>query len=266
MLCAAAIIGAISGVGSWALFESLDHATSLRIDHSWLLWLLPLVALVLGLAYHYAGGETSRGTSLVIESSLPPSTVSSHASDTSELTHPVKVPSRMAPMIFGATYLAQLTGASVGREGAALQIAGSLSSLVMRPFRIAASDARLMMVASMAGAFGGAFGVPIAGAVFALEVQQTGRLRYDALAPALVASIAADIVEIGQQKDLRHQPLCYSRWRLRVRVISHCPVERADKGLYRVRKSLRGHGLQNVLETRLHRWPILAYRARDCGY
>lgn len=197
VLCAAAIIGAISGVGSWALFESLDQATSLRIDHSWLLWLLPLVALVLGLAYHYAGGESSRGTSLVIESSLPPSTVSSYASDTSELTHPVKVPSRMAPMIFGATYLAQLTGASVGREGAALQIAGSLSSLVMRPFRIAASDARLMMVASMAGAFGGAFGVPIAGAVFALEVQQTGRLRYDALAPALVASVAADFVVEG---------------------------------------------------------------------
>jgi H+/Cl- antiporter ClcA len=100
-------------------------------------------------------------------------------------------------MIFGATYLAQLTGASVGREGAALQIAGSLSSLVMRPFRIAASDARLMMVASMAGAFGGAFGVPIAGAVFALEVQQTGRLRYDALAPALIASVAADFVVEG---------------------------------------------------------------------
>ena len=194
---AAALIGAISGLGSWALFESLDHATSLRLDHTWSIWLLPAVALLLGLAYHYAGGEAARGTSLVIERSLPPTTVASNVSHDSEHADPVGVPVRMAPMIFGATYLAQLTGASVGREGAALQIAGSLSSLVMKPFRIASSDARLMLVAAMAGAFGGAFGVPIAGAVFALEVQQTGRLRYDALAPALVASVTADFVVEG---------------------------------------------------------------------
>lgn len=197
IVCAAAIIGAISGLGSWALFESLDQATSLRLDHAWLIYVLPAVALLLGLAYHYAGGEATRGTSLVIDRSLPSPAGASNVDEDSEPLDVVRVPARMAPMIFGATYLAQLAGASVGREGAALQIAGSLSSLVMRPFRIAASDARLMLVAAMAGAFGGAFGVPIAGAVFALEVQQTGRLRYDALAPALVASITADFVVEG---------------------------------------------------------------------
>lgn len=197
IVCAAVVIGAVSGLGSWALFEALDQATSLRLDNSWLIWMLPAVALLLGLAYHYAGGEAARGTSLVIDRSLPPAADASSLADSSECADSVRVPTRMAPMIFGATYLAQLTGASVGREGAALQIAGSLSSFVMRPFRIAPSDARLMLVAAMAGAFGGAFGVPIAGAVFALEVQQTGRLRYDALAPALIASVTADFVVEG---------------------------------------------------------------------
>ncbi len=196
VLVGAILIGSISGFGSWALFESLDHATSLRLDHPWLLWLLPLVALGLGIVYHVAGGDSERGTSLVIERSLPPHDAEHDISGVraDDAIDTVQVPSRMAPMIFGATYAAQLTGASVGREGAALQIAGSLASFVMKPLRLAASDRRLMLIAAMAGAFGGAFGVPIAGAVFALEVQQTGRLRYDALAPALAASITADFV------------------------------------------------------------------------
>lgn len=186
----AVAIGAISGLGSWALFEVLDRATDLRLDHPWLLWLLVPVALGLGLLYHHAGGESARGTSLVIEQSLPPTPGAGESER-------VAVPARMAPMIFGATALAQLTGASVGREGAALQIAGSLASAVMKPIRLPARDARLMLIAAMAGAFGGAFGVPIAGAVFALEVQQTGRLRYDALAPALAASVTADFIVEG---------------------------------------------------------------------
>lgn len=186
-------IGAISGVASWALFESLDQATSTRLDNTWLIWFLPAVALVLGLVYSVWGAQSARGTSLVIERSLPPAEGSHEAAGASDAS----LPRRMAPMIFGATYLAQLTGASVGREGAALQVAGSLASLAMRPFRLAAADSRLLLVASMAGAFGGAFGVPIAGAIFALEVRQTGRLRYEALAPALAASLTADFVVEG---------------------------------------------------------------------
>lgn len=190
-------IGALSGLGSWALFESLDHATSLRLDHPWLLWLLGPAAFALGLVYWLWGGRISRGTSLVIEQSLAPARMNGSTDAATIDTDAVDVPRRMAPMIFGATYLAQLTGASVGREGAALQIAGSLTSAVARLLRLEPHNARLLLIASMAGAFGGAFGVPIAGAVFALEVQQTGRLRYDALAPALAASVTADFVVEG---------------------------------------------------------------------
>jgi len=184
---AACLIGAVSGLTSWALFEALDHATTLRLDHTWLVWLLPAAALTLGSAYHYFGAASNGGTSLVIEQSLPPR-------DAEQQDHSPRIPYRMAPFIFAATFIAQLTGASVGREGAALQISGSVTSLLTRPFRLKPSDMRLMLIAAIAGAFGGAFGVPMAGAIFGLEIQQTGRMRYEGLAPALAASITADLI------------------------------------------------------------------------
>lgn len=201
----AVAVGAVSGVGSWALFEALDAATTSRLDTPWLVWLLPLAALGLGAAYHFAGADANKGTSLVITESLVPS-------DASE--RPPHVPARMAPMIFGATYIAQVTGASVGREGAALQIAGSVVTTLLKPFRLPAHEMRLMLIAAMAGAFGGAFGVPVAGAIFALEVQRTGRIRYEALAPALAASVTADyVVEgLGRSTPMITLPVTLDAW------------------------------------------------------
>ena len=189
VMALAVVVGAVSGLGSWALFEALDAATSTRLETPWLVWLLPVAAFALGAAYHYYGAEANKGTSLVITESLAPIDPAAERAP--------HVPARMAPMIFGATYIAQLTGASVGREGAALQIAGSAVSTLLKPFRLPAHELRLMLIAAMAGAFGGAFGVPVAGAIFALEVQRTGRIRYEALAPALAASVTADYVVEG---------------------------------------------------------------------
>jgi H+/Cl- antiporter ClcA len=203
----AAVVGAVSGVGAWALFEALDSATATRLDNGWLVWLLPVAALALGAAYHYMGAEANRGTSLVITESLVPESAD-------DVERSPRVPIRMAPMIFGATWIAQLTGASVGREGAALQIGGSLTTTLLRPLRLPAHEMRLALIAAMAGAFGGAFGVPFAGAIFALEVQRTGRIRYEALAPALAASITADyVVEgLGRSTPLVALPVDLDAW------------------------------------------------------
>lgn len=184
---ASVVVGTIGGLGSWALFEALDHATSTRLDHDWLVWLLPIAAGILGFAYWKFGGAANRGTSIVI----------ANANGGDDTTPVEPVPVRMAPMIFGATYIAQLTGASVGREGAALQISGSVTSLLARPLRLNDGDRRLLMTAAMAGAFGGAFGVPLAGAIFGIEVQRTGRPRYEGIIPALIASVTADFVVEG---------------------------------------------------------------------
>lgn len=58
-------------------------------------------------------------------------------------------------------------------------------------------DRRLLLIAALAGGFGAVFGVPLAGAVFALEVQSIGRIRYEAFVPALAASLVGDLVMSG---------------------------------------------------------------------
>lgn len=58
-----------------------------------------------------------------------------------------------------------------------------------------------MLIAAIAGGFGSVFGVPLAGAVFALEVQAVGRVRYEALVPALTASVLGDMIVSGLGVD-----------------------------------------------------------------
>jgi H+/Cl- antiporter ClcA len=64
-------------------------------------------------------------------------------------------------------------------------------------------------VAALGGGFGAVFGVPLAGAVFALEVQSVGRVRYEALVPALTASIVGDLMvgALGHDHAVRLLPV-----------------------------------------------------------
>lgn len=173
------LAGVLSGAASAAFLLSLKWATETFQDNGWLLYLLPLTGLLIGLAYHYGGGRSVEGNNLII----------------SEIHDPQAwVPRRMAPMVFIGTIASHLSGASVGREGTAIQMGGSLTDLASRTLRLRPADRRIMLIAAIAGGFGSVFGVPLTGAVFALEVQAVGRVRYDALVPALAASVVGDMV------------------------------------------------------------------------
>jgi H+/Cl- antiporter ClcA len=132
--------------------------------------------------YHRWGGRAAAGNALLLD----------------EIHEPTAwVPRRMAPLIFASTLAAHLFGASVGREGSALQMSGSLTDGLARLLRLRPSERRLLLIAALAGGFASVFGVPLAGAVFALEVQAIGRVRYEALVPALSAAITGDLVVRG---------------------------------------------------------------------
>ncbi len=177
-----AIVGVLAGVASAVFLKALDWATRTREAHGWLLFVLPLAGFVVGLAYHYGGGRSSEGNNLILD----------------EIHEPKAwVPRRMAPLIFVGTIITHLFGGSAGREGTAIQMAGSITDTVFRSHRISPADRRLLLIAAIAGGFGSVFGVPIAGCIFALEVQSIGRIRYDALVAALSASIVGDIVVRG---------------------------------------------------------------------
>jgi H+/Cl- antiporter ClcA len=179
---AGAVVGVIAGLTSAGFLESLSWATRTREDHGWLLWCLPLVGLLCGLAYHYAGGRAAGGNSLIIEETHEPTTW---------------LPRRMAPLTFAFTVVGHLTGASVGREGTAIQMAGGLTDTGARLLDITGPRRRMLLIAAIAGGFGAVFGVPLAGTVFGLEVLSVGRLRYDALVPAFAAAVVGDRIVHG---------------------------------------------------------------------
>jgi H+/Cl- antiporter ClcA len=177
-----AVVGLLAGLSSAAFLETLTWATNVRTDHGWLLYLLPVAGLAIGLVYQYVGGRAAQGNTLIIE----------------EIHEPTAwVPRRMAPLVFVGTVATHLFGGSAGREGTAIQMSGSLTDAASRLMRLRPADRRLMLIAALGGGFGAVFGVPIAGCVFALEVQAVGRMRYDALVPALTASIVGDLVVRG---------------------------------------------------------------------
>lgn len=171
--------GVLAGLASYAFLEGLDRVTDFRLEHRGIIFLLPVAGLVIGLLYHYVGGRAAEGNSLLLDEIHEPTTW---------------VPRRMAPLVLIGAWGTHLFGGSVGREGVALQMSGSLTDGLARLLRLGPADRRLLLAAALGGGFGAVFGVPLAGAVFALEVQSIGRVRYEALVPALTASLVGDRV------------------------------------------------------------------------
>ncbi|MBI5089844.1 MAG: chloride channel protein [Actinobacteria bacterium] len=185
-----AVVGVLAGLSSAAFLEALRWVTEVRLDHGWLIALLPAGGLAIGAVYHYLGGRSAGGSVLIIDEIHEPTTW---------------VPRRMAPLVFGGTVATHLFGGSAGREGTAIQMSGSLTDAFSRHARLGPADRRMLLIASLGGGFGAVFGVPFAGWVFALEVRTGGRMRFDACLPALVASFVGDAVVRGL--GVEHTPL-----------------------------------------------------------
>lgn len=170
---AAGAVGSACALFLW----SLDLATQARWDHPWLLWLLPVAGLAVGWLYHTLGRSVEAGNNLIVEQIHEPD---------------AGVPLRMAPMILLGTVITHLFGGSAGREGTAVQMGGSIASTVGRWLRLEREDVRILLMTGVAAGFGGVFGTPVAGAVFAMEVLAIGRISYEAIVPCLIASLIGD--------------------------------------------------------------------------
>ena len=104
------------------------------------------------------------------------------------------IPGRMAPMIFIATFLSHFFGASAGREGAALQLGGSISNQLGKLFKLNSENRHIVIMCGMSAGFSSVFGTPLAATLFALEVTNVGMMNYGALVPCVFASLIASIV------------------------------------------------------------------------
>lgn len=171
----AIIVGAIVGLCGTAFYFALSLVTVLRTQNIWLIFLLPLGGLGIVAMYRFLHNEKDTGTNLVISAI--------HSDD--------ELPLRMAPLIFVSTLITHLFGGSAGREGAALQMGGSIGNALGKLFRFDDKDKHVMIMCGMSAAFSALFGTPMAAAILPMEMVSVGVMYYIALVPCVISSLVA---------------------------------------------------------------------------
>ena len=182
LLLLSCVVALLAGTASAFFLHSLVWATAMRDSHRYLLCLLPLAGFVVGWVYLRYGSRVEAGNNLLIDEIHDPTRI---------------IPLRMVPLVLWGTVMSHLFGASVGREGTAVQMGGALADQLIHLLKLGNADRRILLMCGIAAGFASVFGTPLAGAVFALEVLAIGRMRYDALFPCLLAAIVADQVGLA---------------------------------------------------------------------
>lgn len=170
-----AVIGAVVGVVGITFHILLEEVTAFRMSHPWILFLLPLGGLVIAGLYHLLRMQNDRGTNLIL--------IAVRVNE--------KVSLRLTPLIFISTIITHLLGGSAGREGAALQIGGSIGSFIGRKIKLDEKDERIITMCGMSAGFAALFGTPVAAVLFSMEVITVGIMHYSAIVPSIIAAITA---------------------------------------------------------------------------
>ena len=174
-LVCASIAGVACGAVGAAFFHLVSWATRMRQADPWLLYFLPVGGLVIVFVYRLCRMGTERGTNAVLESAQQGK----------------RAPLRLTPLIIMATFITHLLGGSAGREGAALQIGGSMGGWLGEKLRLDQKNQRIMVLAGMSAVFAALFGTPLTAAVFSVEVICVGVVYHAALLPCALASLVS---------------------------------------------------------------------------
>lgn len=184
------LIGFFSGSASAFFLVSLEFVTQFRIQHQWIIWLLPLGGLLVGFSYYYWGESVVKGNNLLLE----------------EYENPQKViPFKMAPLVLLGTLLTHLFGGSAGREGTAVQMSGAIADQFTKLFKLDNSERKILIILGISAGFASVFGTPLAGAIFALEVLYFSKINFKSIILSfLVAYVAYFTVEFFQVKHTHY--------------------------------------------------------------
>ena len=171
----ALVLGSVAGAAGTIFSMGVSWATGFRLSHPSMLFFLPVSGLLIVWMYHSFHEEGNRGTNMVIDA------ISSNE----------RVTPATGPLIFFSTILTHLGGGSSGREGAALQLGGSIGNSFGEWFKLDERDKKIAIMCGMSAVFSALFGTPVAAAIFSLEVVSIGVLYYAALVPCVFSSFLA---------------------------------------------------------------------------
>lgn len=176
-----ALVGAVCGLVGGAFAITVEEVTHLRQHTPWLPWLMPVAGLAIAGLYRLLKLPLSIGTDEIIK--------------TVQTQEDVSI--KMAPAIFLSTALTHLTGGSAGREGAALQLGGSIGVAMSRMTRLRNDDHRIFQLCGMAALFSALFGTPLAATIFVIEIIEIGKINDRALLPCLISALTAKLVAVA---------------------------------------------------------------------
>ncbi|MBR5155272.1 MAG: chloride channel protein [Clostridia bacterium] len=174
------LIGVFGGLIGTFFHISVDYVTTLRENNFWLIFFLPIGGLLIAAIYKMFVSKGNIDTQRVFQS----------------VKEDKDVPIVMIPLIFIGTVITHMLGGSAGREGAALQLGGSMGYNVAKALKQNGDSLKLIVTSGMSSVFSALFGTPLAATVFSLEVTKTRTLNFRGLLPGFVSSLVA--VKISQ--------------------------------------------------------------------
>ena len=184
------LIGVLSGSASAFFLVSLEWVTQFRIQHDWIIWLLPFGGLIVGYTYYFWGESVVKGNNLLLEEYESPKKV---------------IPFKMAPLVLLGTLITHLFGGSAGREGTAVQMSGAIADQFTKYFNLDNSERKILIILGISAGFASVFGTPLAGAIFALEVLYFSKINIKSVILSfLVAYAAYFTVEFWQVKHTQY--------------------------------------------------------------
>lgn len=180
-----ATIGIVIGSTTAFLLNTNDFLGNIREKNLWLIGFLPIGGILIGYLYmnfgKNLGNDAATGNNLVIEGVQGKATVLR----------------RMGPIVYLGTFITIIFGGSTGREGAAVQMGGSIAETLNQLFKVKKLDKKIFLMSGISAGFGAAFGTPITGAIFGMEMASIGKVKYEAVIPCLVSSFVGHYVTEG---------------------------------------------------------------------
>ncbi len=169
----ALFIGAAVGLVAAAFNYALQECAEIRKKFPYIILFLPICGVAIAGFYRLLKFKSDKGTNMVLVA----------VREGENMTW------KNTLSIFVGSVLTHLGGGSAGREGAALQIGGSIGSQIGMWLKLKDHDLRLITMCGMSAGFSALFGTPAAAAFFSMEVISVGIMHYSAIVPSAISAI-----------------------------------------------------------------------------